>query len=302
MSLSIVKKYILKKEKDVLECAKILESIIVVDNNKMWTKKSEFAEYASEIINVYADKYYFLNNEHYKDPIEYSNDNINNILKTIMEIFKKNKDMSLLNEWKNEIFLMSVLVCTAFYVDFATNLVDGNIKDVKQKFKSLLKYLRKTKILTINENKYWINDLFILLKKNQDKDNKFFNTIKSADCYNFYKPVEKNSYLVEFKYEINNLDDKEDAVSKRVSFEYDSQFREISYELLMFDILLNLIKGVKCTYLIEAHKTLKKPKIIKMLCEDYIKDYINILVSNNDLNKYQNLGLKVVIKEESKVT
>ena len=45
MSLSVIDKYVIKKEKDLLEYAKILESIISIDNNKMWQTKKEFVSF-----------------------------------------------------------------------------------------------------------------------------------------------------------------------------------------------------------------------------------------------------------------
>ena len=62
MSLSVIDKYVVKKEKDLLEYAKILESIISIDNNKMWQTKKEFVSFAKEIIEIYGDAYYFQNN------------------------------------------------------------------------------------------------------------------------------------------------------------------------------------------------------------------------------------------------
>ena len=53
--------------------------------------------------------------------------------------------MGLIRTWKNETFLLSVIICTACYVDFASNVVDGDYQDTKNKFKYLLSYLRKTK-------------------------------------------------------------------------------------------------------------------------------------------------------------
>ena len=166
MSLSVINKYITKKEKDLLSYAKILESLISIENNKMWQNKKEFSAFAKEIIEIYSEKYYFQNNIHKENPIEYSNDNINFVLKSIIEYCRLHDKMEMLRSWKNETFLLSVIICTACYVDFAGNVVDGDIQDTKNKFKYLLSYLRKTKILEVKDNKYFINDLFDEVKKN----------------------------------------------------------------------------------------------------------------------------------------
>ena len=90
MSTSVVDKYISKKQNDILDYAKIIESIISIKDNKMWSNKKEFAKYSKDIIELYADSYYFDNNSNRNNPILYSNDNINNVLKSIIEYFKKN--------------------------------------------------------------------------------------------------------------------------------------------------------------------------------------------------------------------
>ena len=151
MSLSVIDKYVVKKEKDLLEYAKILESIISIDDNKMWQNKKEFALYAKEIIEIYADTYYFQNNKHKDNPIEYSNDNINFVLKSIIEYCRLHDKMGLIRTWKNETFLLSVIVCTACYVDFASNVVDGDYQDTKNKFKYLLNYLYRRVIRVSHE-------------------------------------------------------------------------------------------------------------------------------------------------------
>ena len=151
MSLSVINKYITKKEKDLLSYAKILESLISIENNKMWQNKKEFSAFAKEIIEIYSEKYYFQNNIHKENPIEYSNDNINFVLKSIIEYCRLHDKMEMLRSWKNETFLLSVIICTACYVDFASNVVDGDIQDTKNKFKYLLSYLRKTKILEVKD-------------------------------------------------------------------------------------------------------------------------------------------------------
>src|SRR5699024_4546399 len=124
---------------------------------------------------IYADKYYFDNNVHRDNPIEYANDNINFVLQAIIEYIKTNNKQSMLRDLKNETFLLSVIICTSCYLDIATNVVDGNYVDTKNKFKYLLSYLKKTKILKVyNNDRVRINELFNALKKNAKEDGKFF--------------------------------------------------------------------------------------------------------------------------------
>ena len=234
MSLSVIDKYVVKKEKDLLEYAKILESIISIDDNKMWQNKKEFALYAKEIIEIYADTYYFQNNKHKDNPIEYSNDNINFVLKSIIEYCRVHDKMGLIRTWKNETFLLSVIICTACYVDFASNVVDGDYQDTKNKFKYLLSYLRKTKLLNVKDNKYFINDLFEAVKKNASEDKKILVGLESDNYRNEYKMISNNPtyYEVKFSYEIPGLEEFDESLVSGVLKDYETKIKEISYDLL----------------------------------------------------------------------
>ena len=207
MSLSVIDKYVEKKKKDILEYAKILESLITLEDNKMCNNRTEFSAECKEIIAIYADKYYFLNNTHRDNPIEYLNDNINNILQSIIEYCKTDTEkQKMLNELKNETFLLSVIICTSCYLDIATNVIDGNFPDTKNKFKYLLSYLKKTKILKVYaSDRIRINDLFDAIKKNAKEDGKFFEYYESPDCTNEFIVYTQNplQYLVKFKYNVS---------------------------------------------------------------------------------------------------
>ena len=193
MSLSVIDRYVTKKEKDLLEYAKILETIISIDDNKIWQNKKEFISICRDIIEIYSEEYYFQNNKHKDNPIEYLNDNINYVLKSLIEYCRLHDRMSILKTCKNEMFLTSVIVCTACYVDFASNVVDGDYFDTKNKFKYLLNYLRKTKVLVIKDNKYLINDLFDALKRNLSEDKKIIDGFENGNYYNTYKMIAKDS-------------------------------------------------------------------------------------------------------------
>lgn len=292
MSLSVINKYITKKEKDLLSYAKILESLISIENNKMWQSKKEFSIFAKEIIEIYSEKYYFQNNIHKENPIEYSNDNINFVLKSIIEYCRLHDKMEMLRNWKNETFLLSVIICTACYVDFASNVVDGDIQDTKNKFKYLLSYLRKTKILEVKDNKYFINDLFDEVKKNASEDKKILEYLDSDDFRNEYKMISNNPvyYEVLFSYEVPGLKEFDEALTKGVLKKYDAKIREISYDLLEVHLLKELISNMEMDkYLIRINKDMKKASLVKFFDNEYLKEFIKILVPYDKEIEYQNI-------------
>ena len=304
MSLSVINKYITKKEKDLLSYAKILESLISIENNKMWQNKKEFSAFAKEIIEIYSEKYYFQNNIHKENPIEYSNDNINFVLKSIIEYCRLHDKMEMLRSWKNETFLLSVIICTACYVDFASNVVDGDIQDTKNKFKYLLSYLRKTKILEVKDNKYFINDLFDEVKKNASEAKKILEYLDSDDFRNEYKMISNNPvyYEVLFSYEVPGLKEFDETLTKGVLKKYDAKIREISYDLLEVHLLKELISNMEMDkYLIRINKDMKKASLVKFFDNEYLKEFIKILVpydkeieDQNIINDYKEIGMNFI--------
>ena len=292
IGLFVASKYITKKEKDLLSYAKILESLISIENNKMWQNKKEFSAFAKEIIEIYSEKYYFQNNIHKENPIEYSNDNINFVLKSIIEYCRLHDKMEMLRSWKNETFLLSVIICTACYVDFASNVVDGDIQDTKNKFKYLLSYLRKTKILEVKDNKYFINDLFDEVKKNASEDKKILEYLDSDDFRNEYKMISNNPvyYEVLFSYEVPGLKEFDETLTKGVLKKYDAKIREISYDLLEVHLLKELISNMEMDkYLIRINKDMKKASLVKFFDNEYLKEFIKILVPYDKEIEYQNI-------------
>lgn len=304
MSLSVINRYVTKKEKDLLSYAKILESLISIENNKMWQNKKEFSGFAKEIIEIYSEKYYFQNNIHKENPIEYSNDNINFVLKSIIEYCRLHDKMQMLRSWKNETFLLSVIICTACYVDFASNVVDGDIQDTKGKFKYLLSYLRKTKILEVKDNKYFINDLFDEVKKNANEDKKILEYLDCEDYKNEYKMISNNPeyYEVLFSYTVPGLDDFDDNLVKGVLKKYEAKIKEISYDLLEVRLLKELIGNMEMDkYIIRINKDMKKAGLVKFFDNKYLKEFVKILVPydreiefQSIINEYKDIGMNII--------
>lgn len=306
MSLSVIDKYVEKKKKDILEYAKVLESLITLENNKMWNNKTEFSTDCKEIIAIYADRYYFDNNVHRDNPIEYSNDNINLVLQAIIEYTKKNNKQRILKELKNETFLLSVIICTSCYLDIATNIIDGNYIDTKNKFKYLLSYLKKTKILKVfNNDRVRINDLFNTIKKNNKEDAKFFEYYNNDNCSNNYFVYTSNPvyYGLEFKYNIPELANFDETIVNKVKSSYAAKLLNLSFELLNVQLLKELISNKDTNnYLIKMDDTInKRSSILKIFDNKYSKEHIKLLVPlekevnyNDALNEIRKMGIDIV--------
>ncbi len=306
MSLSVIDKYVEKKKKDILEYAKILESLIALEDNKMWNNKTEFSVISKEIISLYADKFYFDNNIHRDNPIEYSNDNINHVLQAIIEYSKKNNKESMLLDLKNETFLFSVIICTACYLDIATNVIDGVFVDTKSKFKYLLNYLKKTDFLKVyNSDRVRINELFKAIKKNTKEDAKFFEYFENENWFNRYLTYTKDPYyyMVTFEYNILGLQEFDSSLVTKVRRSYQTKLLDVSYELLSIHILKELISNREVgIYLLKMNDALnKKPSLLKVFSNAYCKKYVKVLVDldmeinyRDALEEMKKMGIDVI--------
>lgn len=283
MGLSVIDKYIEKKQKDILDYAKILESIITLQDNKMWNNKNEFATKCREIINLYAKNYYFDNNNHRNNPIEFCNDNVNLILKVILEFFKNKNESDSLKDQKNEVFLLTIILCTAIYLDISTNVIDGNVTDTKNKFKYLLQYFQKIQILKVYVNdRVRINDLFDLIRKNNKEDSKAFELFVDNNYKNTYTPYTTTPtyYLVNFEYRVDGLEDFDGKLVNKVRKTFLPKLINISFNLLNIDLLKELISNREMKiYLIKMNDLLnKKNNLFKVFDNELLKKYIKVII------------------------
>ncbi len=283
MGLSVIDKYVEKKQKDILDYAKILESIITLQDNKMWNNKSEFVIRCKDIISLYAKKYYFDNNNHRNNPIEFCNDNVNLILKVILESFKSKNESDSLKTQKNEVFLLTIILCTAIYLDISTNVIDGNVTDTKNKFKYLLQYFQKIQILKVYVNdRIRINDLFDLIRKNNKEDIKVFELFSDNNYKNIYIPytITPSYYLVNFQYHVDGLENFDKNMVSKVKKNYLPKLLNISFNLLSIDLLKELISNRQMKiYLIKMNDLLnKKNNLFKVFDNELLKKYIKVII------------------------
>ena len=285
MRCKLISKYLNKKKNNLLSYANELENLIEINNNNLWHNKAEFKSFIKGIIDIYVENYYFDNNINRYNPIEYSNDNINSIMQSIIEYCKKINKENLLLESKNEIFLIAVILCSACYIDIASNVIDGNIKEVKDKLGFLLQYFNKIEILNVKINDNVLKRLFDKLKENNLKEKKFFEAFDNDDYYNEYIPCSMayGFYLVKFKYKIKELEGINSKVVKSASKKYESKLRQMSYDLLEVKLLKEYISNNRVSNYIISPINSKN-----IFYDDILSKNIYILVDYKDKGKYQN--------------
>ncbi|MEG1506622.1 MAG: hypothetical protein RR478_03890 [Bacilli bacterium] len=308
MSVNVIDKYKSKKKKDLVEYSKILESIITLETNTLWSNKQTFSALCKEIVEYYVETYYFENNKNRNNPIEYSNDNINFVLLSIIEYYKSIFKPDMIKDNKNETFLLAVIICSASYVDIASNVIDGSYVDVKENIKILLNHLKKTNLLKIyDKDKVTLNSLFKDIKKNVSEEERFFNYFVS-DCYsNVYKCINKEEslYEVKFNYVVQGLDGYDKEMVKKIEKDFSDKYLLVSYELLVVLLLKEYIMNKDVNnYLINVSESLlNKENSFKVIDNEMIKKNINLLIPfdlyfsfKNKVNKLVESGFKVMYK------
>ncbi len=294
MNGHIIDLYKQKKIKILISYAQILEDIITLPENTLWSNNREFQEINSKVTTLFADKYYFDNNLNRNDPIEYFNDNINAVLLSIIEYYQNNNQKDIINTKKNETFLLSVIVCSASYIDIASNSLDGNYLKMQNNFKKLLKYLNQTNLLKVYyNNKIILKKLFALVKNNLKEEKKFFNYYKSTKYYNEYKLICENPllYRVQFIYKMN-LEEKEKTIINKYQHQYLKEYLTISYELLAIKLMQEYIMNkIVNTYVVPVVDGAD----LSVLKHPLIMDNIRLLVPLEQLKSFKNPdGFKVI--------
>lgn len=287
MSGSVIERYKEWKKKNLLEFSGILESIITLENNTLWTKRRDFDEISKSIIDVYVEKYYFDNNINRNNPIEYSNDKLNTVLLSIIDYYKNIGSFEYLNSKKNETFLLTIIICAASYLDIAANVVDGNYIKLKNKFKVLLRHLQKTGILKVYVNdRIQIKKLFEVVRENIAIEEKFFGYFEREDGYNTYKIISKEPILLEvdFNSKIDILQKYNSKLVDNINAKYTKEYFELKIELLSILLLKeNLMNKTVNNYLVTIPNDLVKRVNLKVLNDDLYKSNIKLGV---DLEYY----------------
>ena len=289
MSNNLINEYLKFKRKILYDYLLQMGHIITIKDNKLWQNEEEFSKYAHGLVDNYVDKYYFDNNDVRDNPIEYSNDNIDSILLSLIDYCKKSKQSKIIINNKNEVFLLSVMMCATCYIDIASNVIDGDCNEVLNKFKFLLQYLAKVDILEVHEKrKKEIDKLFKMLTDNNEKERKFFNSIVKPDFYNSYYPysIDFKYNIVEYNFNIKNVNNYIPLLVQNVTNNHLKELYEISFNLLELKLLEEYLGNGKVfnyIYIVDDDNINYFDKIDS----EIIMKHLYLLVKNKDIDKYQ---------------
>jgi len=302
VSGSIFEKYLAKKKKDIFNYVQHLEKIIEVENNALWTNQKTFSDLAKKVIDNYVDNYY-LNTNYYDNPIEYLKKLNKTILLCISTSCEKDNSLEIIQNYPREVFLLTILICVASYIDKSSNAITGDYKVTKYKFKNLLKDLENINNTKIRNDNKTIQQLFMLVKKSNITETKFFNEFMVTNSYNQYITYTNRPlyYLIKYHYSIPSLYEYNSRLVKKVNNEFEDEYASISIDLLNVQILKELVgNNAVYNYLIPI-SYLKKSSALKNVNNKYLKEHINVLVDFKVINeneelikKIEDIGLSVV--------
>lgn len=194
--MNIISKYFDFKKKSLVSYAMLLLG-----------EEGNGKRYIEAFIETFIDTYYYhILNTYYENAVSKYNDKI--IIKEIkgkmLELLDEIKDKDSIKEEKQliakcyKLSFVSIVICLNSFS--SCHLVD----EYKTSLKELL---NNNKSIDVNNNEL-MSSLASLLKKNTDKERKFFTNLKSPEFQVFFAPYKesKENYKVSLEYSIDQLE------------------------------------------------------------------------------------------------
>lgn len=321
MQNELVNKYLLNKQKTLLSYAVTLYKVYDLEDENLWSNEEEFKKLMDSILNKYMSKYYL------RDKTYLKNLNTKNLSD---KDFKMTLALAVISDhyggeyneikskFKKSIYNLTIILYIvtnadkqiSFYNKY--NVTTKNIVNLLNKlFSDVIGKIE------IEKNPFIMEMLANKIKESEKKEIRFFESIKDNESYITFLEYSKNSYYVDYSYELRNLMkyDYEDVRYVYRNSKFKEQNMSIMYDLCAVSILKcysndchvpEFIVPVSSTYIklktnIENIKrTFSNPYIKEKICfstyfNDYKKNY-------NDYLKLNELGFKIVLfMDESQI-
>ena len=182
------------------------------------------------------------------------------------------------------------MMCATCYIDISSNVIDGDVCEVLKKFKYLLQYLAKVDILEVHEDKEKeIDKLFKMLKDNNEKERKFFNSIVKPDFYNSYYPysIDFKYNVVEYNFNVKGTDEYLPSLMDIVMDNHLKDLYELSFKYLELKLLEEYLGNGKVfnyIYIVNDENI----KLFDKIDNEMLLKHVYLLVKSKDIDKYQN--------------
>lgn len=289
------------KMKTIYQYTLILNKIISVDNNKLFTKQKTKESFWTYVINDYMKRYIegietngallkgFINNK------DLTNNKLNKEAMSVVNYFIANNMVLKIKDYSNEIVLASYILKLANEIDQATSPYIKNKNNYNTIVINSIEEANKIKYFQlIDDGKKNMGLLIELIKTNVRKERKIFELLTSTGSFNRYIDISKDDlyYLTQYNYRVPNLNKFDEFAIKEIYDKkgIDDEFVLISANLISVSLmkLLSARKKMKVFFLpirISFFDNEKNIKELSILTKDKIlSKYFKILINYNEFN------------------
>ena len=312
MNNSLVGKYYLKKQNEVIDYAKQLTKLITAPEYDINN------DIISDIIKILYRDFYFDSDSTNQVITKYYDNDIsslidNKVLASVISIYLKKKKNIVNN---SELLVYSIICSLASLIsEYSNPFIKDNIK-ISDYIDAKINDIKKLDYIVINDKeKNVINDIIKSNKKYLTIYKKYIKSFNSTISYNTFKDLTKESkyYLVTYMYIIDELSRfRRRDVQKYYNRKFDESLFFISCNLLSVTILKEIIcnnKGKR--YVLRLEPTIYKnnkniDKLELLFFNAKFKEYLSLLVNENDyisdinvINRFRNKGFDIIVNSKN---
>lgn len=314
MQNDLINKYLLNKQKTLLSYSKTLYKVYEIDDEKLWKTEDEFENLMNNILKIYINKYYL------RDKKDLSNLNEKKLsdkdfkmtlaLAVVADYFK-DKYSDYKDKYKKSIYNLTLVLYIvtnadkeiSFYNKY--NVTTKNIVNLLNKlFSDVIGEAQ------IDKNPFIMEMLANKIKEAEQKEIRFFESIKDNESYISFLEYDKKSFYVDYTYDLHSLMKYDDIDVKYVysKYKFKEQYMSVMYELSALTILKCFSNNCKVpNFLLPISSLYLKTKtsvdhLSKVFSNPYMKDKIMFSTYftdyKNNYHEYQKLiklGFKLVL-------
>ncbi len=299
---NLVDKYLNKKKKQIYEYCKLINELLSYDSNQIWKTPNELNDILKDVISMYVDKYYFKTLENFDEYNEYLGPLIkcDNRFKTILvcSIESIPKELRIEN-YKISSYIMTLIVYTGVILDRFTYPYN-NYKVTTKNISSIISPMfNSVTFVKYNEDSKNIREITSLVKKNDNMEKKFFdslNELNTKESRNEYIKIdgEGKFYKVDYKYEMPELNEYRTRDIEKYFRRIVDDLNLISYELATLTALKIKMLTKEITILFPVNlefysNEVEISKLSRIIENIEVKKIIKLYVNYSDYKKHSNV-------------
>ena len=309
MQNDLVNKYLMYKTKTLMSYALSLYKVYDIEDEKLWTTEKEFMNIMSKIISIYTNKYYLRDKNSFKalnkNNLSEKDFKMTLALAVVAEYFGKSYE-EIKVKYKKSIYNLTLILYIVTNVDKDISFYSKTSVTIKNITKQIDKLFSDViGKAEIDKNPFIIDILANKIREAEQKEIRFFESLKSSESYIEFKEYGDMKYYLDYNYDLKklysyNVEDIKIIYSK---FKFKEQYFDIVYDLGIITILkaysnnCNLplfIMPISTTY-IKAKGNIDY--LNKIFSSNYIKNNVCFSLTFND---YKNNSKDIYLLNQNK--